>query len=167
MRIPRLPEPPALAETAAEVPKGARVELTGQASTMESAFSGLFYGLVGAIVLSLAFAGIGATVYARLGGDHGSVWAVLLAALICMPVGALLALPAMRLHGLYLALATMAFASMVDFIFYSQPFAVGTRSLPVEHLRLFGLRFEGLRGFLLLVTAVKMLSQRFWNFRIE
>ena len=98
----------------------------------------------------------GATVYARLGGDHGSLWAVLLAALICMPVGALLALPAMRLHGLYLALATMAFASMVDFIFYSQPFAVGTRSLPVEHLRLFGLRFEGLRGFLLLVTALAL-----------
>ena len=40
-----------LEETAAQLPKGARVELAGQASTMDSAFSGLLYGLLGAIVL--------------------------------------------------------------------------------------------------------------------
>lgn len=112
-------------------------------------------GWAGQVSLApLAFAGIGATVYARLGGDQGSVWAVLLAALICMPVGALLALPAMRLHGLYLALATMAFASTVDYVFYSQPFAVGSRNITVEHVRLFGVQFNGLRSFLLLLTAV-------------
>ncbi len=40
-----------LDETAAQLPKGARAELAGQATTMDSAFSGLFYGLIGAIVL--------------------------------------------------------------------------------------------------------------------
>ena len=40
-----------LAETAAQLPKGARTELAGQASTMDSAFSGLLFGLLGAIVL--------------------------------------------------------------------------------------------------------------------
>jgi multidrug efflux pump subunit AcrB len=40
-----------LEQTAAQLPKGARVELAGQASTMDSAFSGLLYGLLGAIVL--------------------------------------------------------------------------------------------------------------------
>lgn len=39
-----------LAETAGEVPKGSRVLLLGQVKTMESAFSGLLFGLLGAIV---------------------------------------------------------------------------------------------------------------------
>lgn len=38
-------------ETAEQVPKGAKVELMGQVKTMESAFSGLLFGLLGAIVL--------------------------------------------------------------------------------------------------------------------
>lgn len=37
--------------TAAQVPKGAKVELLGQVKTMNSAFSGLLFGLLGAIVL--------------------------------------------------------------------------------------------------------------------
>jgi len=39
-----------LADTAGEVPKGSRVLLLGQVKTMESAFSGLLFGLLGAIV---------------------------------------------------------------------------------------------------------------------
>jgi CzcA family heavy metal efflux pump len=38
-------------ETADQVPKGATVELLGQVKTMNSAFSGLLFGLLGAIVL--------------------------------------------------------------------------------------------------------------------
>lgn len=41
----------ALAETAAEVPRGSTVRLMGQVDTMDKAFSGLFVGLLGAIVL--------------------------------------------------------------------------------------------------------------------
>ncbi len=112
-------------------------------------------GWAGQVSLApLAFAGIGATVYARLGGAHGSIWAVLLAALICMPVGALLAFPAMRLQGLYLALATMAFASMVEFVFFAQPFAVGAGSRLVSHVHIAGFDFEDRRTFLLLLTVV-------------
>ena len=40
-----------LDETAAEVPKGAKVVLMGQVSTMEKSFNGLLFGLLGAIVL--------------------------------------------------------------------------------------------------------------------
>jgi branched-chain amino acid transport system permease protein len=113
-------------------------------------------GWAGQVSLApLAFAGIGATAYARLGGEHGRPIAVLWAALICIPVGALLALPAMRLQGLYLALATMAFASLVEFVFFAQPFAVGLGSaLPVEPVHLFGWDFGSRRGFLLLVTLI-------------
>ena len=41
----------AMAETAKEVPKGSSVVLLGQVQTMNSAFSGLLFGLLGAIVL--------------------------------------------------------------------------------------------------------------------
>ena len=40
-----------LAETSADVPKGASVEVLGQVRTMERAFSGLLFGLLGAVVL--------------------------------------------------------------------------------------------------------------------
>jgi CzcA family heavy metal efflux pump len=40
-----------LADTASQVPKGSTVSLLGQVRTMESAFSGLLFGLLGAIVL--------------------------------------------------------------------------------------------------------------------
>ena len=40
-----------LAETRAEVPKGSNVQLLGQVRTMDRAFSGLLFGLLGAVVL--------------------------------------------------------------------------------------------------------------------
>ena len=40
-----------IADTAADLPKGSRVELVGQVRTMDRAFSGLLFGLLGAIVL--------------------------------------------------------------------------------------------------------------------
>jgi CzcA family heavy metal efflux pump len=40
-----------LDETAGQVPKGAKVEMLGQVKTMNDSFSGLLFGLVGAIVL--------------------------------------------------------------------------------------------------------------------
>jgi multidrug efflux pump subunit AcrB len=40
-----------LADSAADVPKGSSVDVVGQVRTMERAFSGLLYGLLGAVVL--------------------------------------------------------------------------------------------------------------------
>ena len=84
----------------------------------------------------------------------GSIWAVFLAALVTMPVGALLAFPAMRLQGLYLALATLAFASMVEHVFFIAAVR-GRTQQPVRSSRLHALRhrLRGTRTFLLLVTA--------------
>src|SRR5262249_5196597 len=92
--------------------------------------------------------------YTRLGGDHGSIWAVLLATLITIPVGAVLALPAMRLQGLYLALATFAFAALVEAVFFSQPFAIGDHTRTVGRLRVFGMDFSSPRSFLILMTVI-------------
>ena len=112
-------------------------------------------GWAGQVSLApLAFAGIGAVAYARLGGAHGSIWAVFLAALVTVPVGALFAFPAMRLQGLYLALATLAFAAMVEEVFYTQPFAIGPGERQVVPVHLLGIDFSAPRSLLILVTVV-------------
>jgi branched-chain amino acid transport system permease protein len=61
----------------------------------------------------LGFAGIGAICVAHL-GQGGNPLGLLWAALICGGIGALVALPALRLSGIYLALATAAFAVALD-----------------------------------------------------
>jgi branched-subunit amino acid ABC-type transport system permease component len=112
-------------------------------------------GWAGQVSLApLAFAGIGAVVYAHLGGAHGSIWAVFLAGIITAPIGALLALPALRLRGLYLALATLAFAYLVDAVFYTQTWAVGDNRKFVERLKLGPVDTASPRAFLMLVTVV-------------
>ena len=55
-----------------------------------------------------------------------------LAAVVCALVGALVALPALRLRGLYLALATMAFGVFVSNMILRE---IGDRQLPLLHTR--------------------------------
>jgi ABC-type branched-subunit amino acid transport system ATPase component/branched-subunit amino acid ABC-type transport system permease component len=66
------------------------------------------------------FAAIGAVAFSQLAVDHHMPWllAAVLAALVAVPVGALLAMPAIRLSGLFLALATLGFAITVERLFY-------------------------------------------------
>ena len=60
----------------------------------------------------LTFAGVGALTYAKL--DEPNLYGLLVSVLVAAAVGALVALPVLRLTGLYLALATLAFASIMD-----------------------------------------------------
>jgi ABC-type branched-subunit amino acid transport system ATPase component/branched-subunit amino acid ABC-type transport system permease component len=71
-----------------------------------------------------AFAAIGAVAFAQLVSDWSLPWlpAVLLGGFVVVPVAALLALPAIRLSGLFLALATLGFGLMVEQLFYSRSF---------------------------------------------
>jgi branched-chain amino acid transport system permease protein len=48
----------------------------------------------------------------------------------------------------------MAFAVLVDNMFFTQPFALGGAQRRAERLHLFGIEFTSARSFLLLVTAV-------------
>lgn len=57
--------------------------------------------------------------------------ALLLAGLVTAPVGALVAIPAIRLPGLYLALATLGFGVLMQYVFYSREFMF-TRALTVS-----------------------------------
>jgi len=71
-------------------------------------------GYAGQISLcQMSFAGIGAVVMAHQ-GTRGNPLALVLVALVCAVVGAIVALPALRLSGIYLALATGAFAVILD-----------------------------------------------------
>ncbi len=80
-------------------------------------------GYAGRISLcQLGFGGIGAVVVGHLGAQ-GNPLALVAAALVCAAVGVLVALPALRLSGIYLALATAAFAVALDrWIFGLPPF---------------------------------------------
>ena len=108
-------------------------------------------GLAGQISLAqLGFAGIGAVVMAHQGAG-GNPLGVLLAVVVAAAVGALVALPVLRLSGIYLALATAAFAVALDrWIFNLPDFDVGpmhisifTRgSVDVDPLRVFGYAFD-------------------------
>jgi ABC-type branched-subunit amino acid transport system ATPase component/branched-subunit amino acid ABC-type transport system permease component len=68
------------------------------------------------------FAAIGAVAFSQLTLEHGIPWfaALILAALIVVPVGAFVAIPAIRLSGLFLALATFGFGIFVEQMVYSQ-----------------------------------------------
>jgi ABC-type branched-subunit amino acid transport system ATPase component/branched-subunit amino acid ABC-type transport system permease component len=81
----------------------------------------------------VTFMAIGVVAFAHLTVDHGWPWgaAFIVAGLIAMPIGALLAIPSIRLSGLYLALATFGFGILVQFMFYSQNYMFGANSLGV------------------------------------
>ncbi|GAA4825206.1 ABC transporter permease subunit [Streptomyces ziwulingensis] len=78
-------------------------------------------GFTGQISLcQLSIAGIGAVVWGHLGA-HGELWALPAAAAVTAVVGALVALPALRLSGVYLALGTAAFAVILDRWIFTLP----------------------------------------------
>jgi branched-subunit amino acid ABC-type transport system permease component len=74
-----------------------------------------------------AFAAIGASSFAHFTTGLGLPWfgALLLAGIVCVPVGAFVALPAIRLSGLYLAIVTLGFGILVSQLFYLRGFMFG------------------------------------------
>ncbi|WP_370291672.1 ABC transporter permease [Nocardioides sp.] len=85
------------------------------------------------------FAGVGALAYARL--DEPNLLGLGLAALITAAVGALVALPVLRLTGLYLALSTLAFAVLMDKMIFQAEFAFRFNgTLATERLSVLGVR---------------------------
>jgi branched-chain amino acid transport system permease protein len=98
----------------------------------------------------LSMAAIGAVAWAHLGA-HGNLWALGAAVAVSAVAGALIALPALRLSGIYLALGTAAFAVVLDQWIFTLPAfkLLGVRialfdqgSVNVAGPRLFGLRLS-------------------------
>jgi branched-chain amino acid transport system permease protein len=96
----------------------------------------------------ITFAGVGAFAMFKVAGSadgwwiipggNGAVWGLLVAAVVAVPFGLLIALPALRLQGLYLALATMAFAVLGQHLFFEQSGVFGTGGKRIPPIRLFG-----------------------------
>lgn len=115
----------------------------------------------------LSLAGIGAIVMAHF-GHGGNPVGLVLAIVITAIVGALVALPALRLSGIYLALATAAFAVALDrWVFTLPNFKVGPwtiklfegGSTAVDTVHFGGLRFDSPKSlFVLLVVAFVLCS---------
>jgi len=99
----------------------------------------LLTGYAGQVSLcQLTFLGVGAYTMAKVGGG-GSWWGLLAAVGVSAAVGVLVALPAIRLRGLYLALATLAFGEAAYYAFFENSSIFGTGgSLPVGRLPLPG-----------------------------
>jgi len=70
------------------------------------------------------FAAIGATTFSQLAVGQHFPWfiALVVAALVVVPVGAVVAIPAIRLSGLFLALATFGFGVLVERLLYARNF---------------------------------------------
>jgi branched-subunit amino acid ABC-type transport system permease component len=82
-----------------------------------------------------AFAAVGAVTFSHLSLGAGLPWLVALAGAgaVTMIVGAVVAIPAIRLSGLFLALATFGFGILVERLLYATPLmfgATGTRTTP-------------------------------------
>jgi branched-chain amino acid transport system permease protein len=118
----------------------------------------LLVGFAGQVSLcQLTFMGIGAfTMGKTLGGD--SWWGLLLAVAVSGAVGALVALPTLRLRGLYLALATLAFGAVMYSAFFDNSSVIsdGTQ-ISVGRLRLPFMSTVGNQAQLIEVAVVAAL----------
>ena len=99
------------------------------------------------------FMGMGAWAMTKIDGGS-SILGVLAAIGLCAAAGGILALPALRLRGLYMALATLAFAVLMDEIFFTNPSIVTGGSITVGRPDIFGMKFATDRSFVILLAIV-------------
>ncbi|HEX4865240.1 MAG TPA: ABC transporter permease [Acidimicrobiales bacterium] len=103
----------------------------------------------------LTFAGLGAFAMSKVGGTGGSLLGILAAVGLAAGVGTLVALPALRLRGLYLALATLAFAYGMDNAFFNNTRVFGVSlALPVSRPHVPGVSFKSNGSYLMLLSIV-------------
>ncbi len=117
----------------------------------------LITGIGGQLSLCQAtFCGVGCFATAQLAAHTGMpvLVAAVLGAAIAAVLGALVALPALRLGGVYLALATLAFALMFETVIMPLD-AVSGGSVPIKvpRPRFLGINFRDDRRFFLLCVA--------------
>ena len=98
------------------------------------------------------FAGVGALAYAKL--DEPNLYGLFLSAVIAAAIGALVALPVLRLTGLYLALSTLAFGVLMDKMVFQADFAFGFNgTLQAERLSILGHSITSNSGYVLVMAV--------------
>jgi ABC-type branched-subunit amino acid transport system ATPase component/branched-subunit amino acid ABC-type transport system permease component len=113
----------------------------------------------------IAFTAIGAAAFSHLTLGSGVPWllALVLAGLIAVPIGALLAIPAIRLTGLYLALATFGFGILLQGMFYTQSYMFGSNGNGINEPRphLSWLSIGSDKGFYYVVLVIAIVAALF------
>ncbi|WP_280275296.1 ABC transporter permease subunit [Nocardia wallacei] len=152
----------ALLAALALVPAFAGIHLTdwtvAVATTLVFLSLGLLIRTSGQVSLChMAFTAIGACAFSHFAVDQGLPWplAFLGCGLVVVPIGAVLSIPAIRLGGVYLALATFGFGVVVQMMVYNQPFMFGTSGLGVAMPRpgVLGLDSDPAFYYLVLILA--------------
>jgi len=115
----------------------------------------LLTGLSGQVsLMQMSFAGIGAVVVGKLGADVPWLLGLLLAAVTAGVVGCLVALPVLRLRGIYLALCTLAFAILMDgLVFGNSRLLGGGGTLAVPRPDILGIDVSSEQAMFVLATA--------------
>jgi branched-chain amino acid transport system permease protein len=115
-------------------------------------------GMAGEISLCQAtFAGIGGFVTFQLSTSQGMsvLVAIVIGAVVAAAVGALLAVPVLRLGGIYLSLATLAFALFFENVMVKFSWVGGPPSPPpIPRPQLGGIDFANEKSFLVLCLVV-------------
>jgi branched-chain amino acid transport system permease protein len=104
----------------------------------------------------MTFVGLGAFAMGHLGAG-GSLVGVLAAVGLSAAVGAFVALPTLRLRGLYLALATLAFAQAMDLVFFTRAFTA-EGGFNIDRLHIPGLNTTSDRGYVILLAVLFALA---------
>ena len=114
----------------------------------------LLTGYSGQISLAqYVFFGLGAFAMGKVAGGD-SILGMGAAAAIAVPFGVVVALPALRLQGLYLALVTFALAQVSRDVIFQDSRIYGLGGVAVGRLNLFGLDFKGDEAFSALCALV-------------
>jgi branched-chain amino acid transport system permease protein len=163
-RVPRVPSA-RTAGLAAVIFIAVAYLVAGQLSgvNLNTASQALSVGIIGLSLVLLTgyggqislcqytFVGLGAFVFGKV-ASNGNILGLIVVAAVAAVVGALVALPALRLQGLYLALSTLAFARLADALFFINPHVLSRDSLRIHRLRLPGVSFNGGQGNVLLLA---------------
>jgi ABC-type branched-subunit amino acid transport system ATPase component/branched-subunit amino acid ABC-type transport system permease component len=110
------------------------------------------------------FAAIGAAAFGHFAGEWHIPWliAVLLAAAVAIPVGAFVAIPAIRLSGVFLAVATLGLAIFIGNVFYPTSWMFGTTSAgvktPAPNVSIAGIHLNSTNGYYYLVVAIALVA---------
>ncbi len=106
------------------------------------------------------FVALGATTLGHLQADGVPFLpALLMAGLVVVPIAGLLAIPAIRLSGLFLALATFGFGVLFQNLLYNTSWVFGTSGqVAVERPTLFGNLLDGTNEFYFFVLAIAVVS---------
>jgi len=131
----------------ATVPAFAGIRLTEWSAALGAVVVFLSLGLLvrtsGQVSLChVSFMAIGAAAFSHFAVGDGVPWllALVAAGFVAVPVGALLAVPAIRLSGLHLALATFGFGILLQYMFYTRDFMFGAtgEGLPMPRPQILG-----------------------------